>query len=799
MMRPLALSLALPVLLLSACPVIGADSAAVEQSLARAKTYVYAQHKDGTWETAKKQDPKSTDKLVGSQWGGQTALAVYALLASGDTPNAEPKLAQGIEFLKRGKLTGSYSLGIRCMVWLLLPQNAEIKALMRRDALALMAMMKNQGNAKGFYDYDARGSSYSLSRAQYAVLGMWAAAQSGVEVPGDYWRKVETAWIGHQEPDGGWKYQKGGRDYPTTAGMTAAGVATLLVAQEHLLAVAAGQCDGNPTSGAIERGLAWLDANFSQVAAEQAYDREYPFATLYAVERVGVGSGLKHFGANDWYQKGSDYLVKRQNKNGSWKAGSSYFGALPDTCFGILFLARGRAPLLMNKLRHGEPDAVAVERSRPNAIEALKKSGLKPDWNQRPRDVANLSNWVSMVAERELNWQVLSTSAALKDFYDAPILYISGTQTPRLDDAAKAKLRDYIEGGGLILGHADCGGRLFANGFQRLGVELFPRYRFRELPADHVIYTSGVFPREKWKNKPSVLGLSNGVRELMLLIPQADAGRAWQSKMVGGREELWQLGADIFFYTAERKSLRYRGDSHFVLPDPQREPTRQITVARLEYAGNWDPEPGGWRRLANLLHNEHDVKLSVVPAKLGDGKLTATSAKVAHLTGTSAFKLDEAAKTEIRKFIESGGTLLVDAAGGSAAFNEAVESQLLPVFPDARPSILQPNHPLYGEGKEKLTAVTYRPFAQKMVAGSARVPRVQAITAGKRPAVFISREDLSAGLVGQSVDGIIGYDPKSATELVTRIVLYAATSAGDNQPAGTKPPAPKPAQPDLPF
>ena len=75
--------------------------------------------------------------------------------------------------------------------------------------------------------------------------------------------------------------------------MTAAGVATLLVAQEHLLAVSAGHCEGNPLHPAIDRGLAWLDQNFHQVASETEYEREYPFPTLYAVERVGVNSGLK--------------------------------------------------------------------------------------------------------------------------------------------------------------------------------------------------------------------------------------------------------------------------------------------------------------------------------------------------------------------------------------------------------------------------------------------------------------------------------------------------------------------------
>ena len=87
-----------------------------------------------------------------------------------------------------------------------------------------------------------------------------------------------------------------------------------------------------------------------------------------------------------------------------------------------------------------------------------------------------------------------------------------------------------------------------------MGTELFPRYEFRELPADHPIYRNGIFPREKWKTKPSVLGLSNGVRELMLLVPQADPGRTWQSKVVGGKEELWQLGANLFLYAADRRS-----------------------------------------------------------------------------------------------------------------------------------------------------------------------------------------------------------------------------------------------------
>jgi hypothetical protein len=44
----------------------------------------------------------------------------------------------------------------------------------------------------------------------------------------------------------------------------------------------------------------------------------------------------------------------------------------------------------------------------------------------------------------------------------------------------------------------------------------------------------------------------------------------------------------------------------------------------------------------------------------------------------------------------------------------------------------------------------------------------------KRTALFFSAEDLSTGLVGQPVDGILGYDPDSSTKLMARMVLYSS-------------------------
>jgi len=73
--------------------------------------------------------------------------------------------------------------------------------------------------------------------------------------------------------------------------------------------------------------------------------------------------------------------------------------------------------------------------------------------------------------------------------------------------------------------------------------------------------------------------------------------------------------------------------------------------------------------------------------------------------------------------------------------------------------------PLY----EGLT-VEYRHFAKKAL-GLLDEPQLRAIRINNRRAVVFSRVDLSGGLVGQAVDGIVGYTPQSATELMVKLLL----------------------------
>jgi hypothetical protein len=672
-------------------PARAATPEEVDAALARAKKFIYAQQKDDNFEQ------KMNEPWV--QQTGHTALAVYALLAAGES-HQDPRIAKAIEYLKKTETKGVYATGVRCLVWNALPPTDDVKAVQKKDLNYLLANVIKEGRGKGFYDYMGGGKSYSHSRAQYAVLGVWACAQSGLEC-----RDRTGTWSRRRGSPtrtpraGGGRIRRSRRTSGTASRRACrpVGVATLFITQDFLHPNEGIGCRGNTKNAPIERGMKYMIDNFDKIGTSERYSEyDFPYATLYAVERIGVASGQKYFGTNDWYQKGADWLLKVQTKSGKnegmWFAPKTLCTPLHDTCFGTLFLARGRAAVAVNKLEYANAD------------------GKPGNWNQRPRDVANLVRWTGRAAERDLNWQIVNLQVPAKELHDAPILYISGNQELAIPDEQKAKIKSYVEGGGMLLANPDCGDAKFTASFRKLASELFPGYEFRELPDKHPIYTEQQFLREKWKNKPSVLGLSNGVRELALILRRPTPARRGSSSSSAERKNSGSW-APTSFNTRSTRSTSEQG----------RDPHRH---ARREDQGRQDDqgrprrlrrqlEPRA-RRLASSgrLDAQHEkTDLDVTVAKLGKDKLT--DAKVVHLTGTTPFTLDPASQVELRNVINAGGTLVIDAAGGSSEFADSAERLLPLLFPGEKLQVLPPEHDVFKIGTTKLGDVAYRTFARK--------------------------------------------------------------------------------------
>jgi hypothetical protein len=736
-------------------PASAATSHDVQAAIEHAKSFLYSQiNRDGTWETVAKPLPAFDQygKLNGGQWGGLTGIATYALLASGDSPR-DLRLARAIQFLKTADFHGVYAIAMRAQVWPYLRRDdPSVHLAMERDGRLLLSAVKQSG----MYGYLDRGAIsdpthvFDHSVSQYGVLGMWALQEAGLEVPDRYWQLVDAAWRRDQQPDGGWSYfAHPSTANPETLTFAAAGVASLFISDDYLRWAGGMRCAGSMDDPDIQRGLSWISDHFDSLF-DPANRRCY---ALYGIERIGAASGLKFFGNTDWFNRGADDLIQRQSQNGSWDEGN---GAVADTALGLLFLIRGRAPVVMSKLDYG-----------------------LAGWNQRPRDLAHLTQWISHTIEsnRPLNWQSIRIDTDPDDWHDSPILYICGHSELVLSSEQEAKLKRFVEDGGMILFNCDCPPASgFVKSAEELGEKLFQR-KFRELPSDHPIYVNEEFHRDQWAHPPTVLGLSNGARELMLLVPDADLSAPWQVNSPLIHPEAFQLGANIFFYAVDKEHLRNKGESYLVKPDPAIEPQRRIKLARLNYGDGWDVEPGGWRRMTAVMRNRDGVDLDVEQVHLGDGSLLNNGYSIAHLTGTTAIVLADAQRNELHQFVTGGGTLIIDAAGGSAAFATSARNELQQIFGDQSAALETPlplADPFYSSADPKITGyrIEYRPYSRTVLT-HLKQPRIGAIDLNGRHAVYFSAEDLSVGLVGQNVDGIVGYQPEVAAMLMERMILVA--------------------------
>src|SRR5262249_53133289 len=125
----------------------------------------------------------------------------------------------------------------------------------------------------------------------------------------------------------------------------------------------------------------------------QHFNVKYPTAiyyNLYGLERAGRLTGQRFLGKHDWYREGCEFLVEAQNRNnGSWVSGQGHDNwPVVSTSFALLFLSKGRTPILISKLVHGPGQ----------------------DWNNDHNDARNLVEYASkeLFKNTPLAWQIFN-------------------------------------------------------------------------------------------------------------------------------------------------------------------------------------------------------------------------------------------------------------------------------------------------------------------------------------------------------------------------------------------------------
>ncbi len=684
-----------------------------------------------------------------NHYGGKTALCAYALLAAGVDPDQEP-LKRALKWLTQAELRGTYAVATRACA-LALVKGRKPHPQLLKDAAWLQSAAADDGSYT--YTSVAKGDQgrYDNSNSQMAAMGVWAAAQRGVKVPREYWRRTERHWKSQQQVDGGWGYvmRPGLRRTSTYGSMTAAGLATMYICFDVLHRDRYVRPTARPY-GPIADGLKWMDKYY---AADHNPRKgvNYYYYWLFCLARASLASGHKHFASRDWYAQCLQEVLERQNGDGSWGSGDG----IRQTAFALLFLSHGRQPVLINKLRY------------------------KGKWNVRPRDLAGFTRYIHYTFERGVSWQAVDLGAPVEQWYDAPILYISGAGRVEFTDKQIQKLRTFAGRGGLIVSEAAGNSGAFTLDMHKTYKSIYPNLRLRRLPSNHPIYTSYFAP----KSVTGLWGVSNGIRLLAIHAPR-ELSLALQNKAQGPHRAVFELLANIYILTTDKGALRPRGSSPWP-PAKAFTPKATIRVARVKYAGNYDPEPMAWKRLAIIMGNRHGIKLEVA-GPMPIAALDAAKYPVAAMAGTDEFKLTSQEQQALKKYLTAGGTLIIDAAGGSKAFADAIGKQIVPLVPNGRHGRLASW--IAYNGPEKIDRVYYRRQFAMMLGRDKKDHRLRCVligrdkpsglpgglTDGGRVAVIYSPEDLTAGLLGYPAYAIRGYRPDSAVALMTNLLYYAA-------------------------
>ena len=731
------------------------DDKAVEKAIQDLKDHLWSTWGEGSWGDGGAAAAGGAHNA--GNVGGKTALCALALLAAGESPQ-EPRMKATLAWLAGCGMTGTYAVSLRAQVFAALGRNSEYRKNLQDDVACLVKGIDASGGytytpkeAKYSSEAKAKADAYDNSNSQLAVLGVWAGAMAGIEVPLEYWQRVERHWLRDQHPDGGWSYkgapaaseaaQNANKSYGS---MSVAGLATMFVCFDMIYSNDFIQCKADTNYKPLIDGLGWVEKNFDPNTNPGRGGEWYQYY-LYGVERVGLASGYKYFGQKDWYKLGATALMGRNH------------GDEVNSAFALLFLARGQHPVLFNKLQYNG------------------------SWNSRPRDLANFTRWVTRTFEKPVNWQIIHTGVPVREWHDAPILYISGATAPKFSAEELAKIKEYVLQGGVIFSEAACNRPAFTMAMQQIYRKMFPEYELKRLPDDHPIYNLHF----KVGQNKGIAGMYNGVR-LMVIHSPTEFSLAWQTNSYATGSDIYQTAANMYFYVTDKGSLRKRGVSHWPKERPLSE-LETVKIAAVKYVGNWNPEPLALKRFAIMMANRHRIKVEIgEPAELIS--LDAAKTPVGLLTGTTAVTLDTAQQAALAKYVQAGGTLIVDAAGGSDAFANAMEPGLSGMIPQATLEPLPKDHAIYTKVGPPLAKVVFR-RTSRLGGGDTDKPRLRALNINGRAAVIFSRDDLTAGLVGYPCWGLKGYEPASAFDVMRNCVLYASGKTVADDTAGKKPEA----------
>jgi hypothetical protein len=683
-----------------------------------------------------KQNPDGSWSYSGHD-SGATALYLLALSTAGLTEK-HPAIQKGVAYLiQHFPDKDVYSIGMYAVALRSIDQR-KYKNEIKKAAVWLI-----KTTHKGTWNYHGSGPGDN-SVTQFAILGLKAAKEAGIDVPKRFFNSSARHFVNSQSKDGGWGYTSRSS---SSASMTAAGLASLSVCElEHEISLEVlkgpSWCGKYQDDRRITRGIKWLTNYMNRNGASSVFNEPY---TAYAVERVGIFYDQKLLGKYDWYREGAATIINNE----------SNFGYYMPHAFKLLFLAKGNTPLLFNKAIWGVTD----------------------DWNRRHRDVLHAVKSMSRIFEKEVDWQSVPLNLDDKRFGQAPILYISGLEKFTLTEKEKIALKSFVDNGGTVLISPCLKSKSFTESVSTVLKEIYPGAKFEDIPKTHEIRR--MFYDLQSIQLPIKVFMNNCNRKKIFLATQ-DISLEYEKKAPSKVTQY--TTANLIKFALKEKPLVGKLDTVKIIKaaiekrkvitfkDAVGANASGLDITQVLYgeeAAQTNPE--SMNNLLGFMRQSLQI-----PTRRGISLLDLKDLKkltiqpVLFMTGNKEFKLSAQETGNLSSYLKNGGFLFADSACSCEEFNKSFKDLLKNIFPKAELELIPLDNPVYQAPYKH--AVKFSKALKKEK--DEKKPFLLGIRVGERYVVIYSPLDFSSALANRMDESSKGIVAPSAHKLATNILSY---------------------------
>jgi hypothetical protein len=721
------------------------------------------------------------DEMV-SYDGGVTSLCTLALLNSG-IETSHPKIQKALDALRALKLDKTYVVSLQTMALAAGDPRRDLP-IIQANADWLSRVQIKVGERSGSWTYsEPQSIAGDNSNTQFAVLGLHEAERVGARVDPQVWRLAADYYQRVQNPDGSWGYQP---MVPGSGSMTSAGIGAWVICSQRTADPTASiengtvQCCLPPTEDdVLERAVVWMGRNFSvRRNPGGGSGGLWHLYYLYGLERVGRLSARRFLGDHDWYREGAELLVAQQDPFSHQWQGRGHAEENPHiaTALALLFLSKGRRPVLVAKLRHGPGE----------------------DWNNHRADMANITELAEEQWGVGLTWQIMDPQPAqVEDLLQAPVLFLSGSKRPQLDGLER-KMRDYIDRGGFLFAEACCiDGTQFDSGFRGFLDRVFPEaeYKLRRVGPEHPLWRIDRLVRPDSPYVGRLWAVEYGCRTCVVFC-EVDLSCYWELHGHGlavtdGLPETVQkriddalsIGLNVLAYATNREPKGK--EASFVSVDAAAVNALAargvIRVAKLIHGGGCNDAPGALVNLLKTASQGAKLQVSTTQFDLTAADPNLGAFPIAFMHGRHDFRFTPQERSNLRTYLERGGTLFCDSICASREFSAAFRREVQLALPDHKLQRIAADHPIFtpAAGGDDIRQVELREPAaqaagQPIRARTARVaPELEGVELDGRLAVIFSPYDISCALEQHEAFQCRGYTRTDAARIGLNVLMYS--------------------------